>query len=140
MSEGCRVEELDHTAEIGLRVWASSEARLFGCVGEAMFGLLLGVESDPAAPAAERVLEIEAGDPDSLLVDWLNELLYLHETTGNVYLSCNVLEWQPGRLAARVAGRRPLTMPELHIKAATYHQLRIAPEKGGWLAEVYFDI
>lgn len=68
MSEGCRVEELDHTAEIGLRVWAASEARLFGCVGEAMFKLL-GVEADPAAPPAERLLEIEAGDPASLLVD-----------------------------------------------------------------------
>lgn len=135
----CRIEELGHTADIGLRIRADSPRALFACAGQAMFDLA-GAKTDNAGPSNQRSVVVTSIDVESLLVDWLSELLYLHETTGEVYTDCLVTSWSPTRLEATVEGGPPAQPPILHIKAVTYHQLRVVEEEGGWLAQVYFDI
>jgi len=135
----CTYTELEHTAEIGLRVQAESPAALYACAAAAMFSLL-AAQPNTQAPALSRPVEIRAADSESLLVDWLNELLFLHETTGALYLDCRITRWSPTRLEAEATGYPPLDVPALHIKAVTYHQLRIAQSADGWTAEIYFDI
>ena len=46
----------------------------------------------------------------------------------------------PKRLTAEVAWHRPVRPAHTHIKAVTYHLLRVAETGDGWLAEVYFDL
>jgi SHS2 domain-containing protein len=135
----CRFEELGHTAEIGLRVYAGAPAELFACAAHAMFSLLR-VEPDRSAAVVERLVSVESIDMDSLLIDWLNELLYLHETTGVLFSECVITHWTPIRLEATVAGSKPQQLPSMHIKAATYHQLQVTAGPDGWKAQVYFDI
>jgi SHS2 domain-containing protein len=135
----CSVEEVGHTAEIGLRLRAAAPDALFACAGEAMFALT-GVTVDADAPATERTVRIQAPDMESLLVDWLNELVYLFETTGEVFTEIEVVGWSPEELEAIVRGRRPLDAPRLHVKAVTYHDLAVRPDGDGWLAQVTFDI
>jgi SHS2 domain-containing protein len=135
----CIFEELGHTAEIGLRVQAKSSQGLFACAALGMFGLL-NAPPDPSVPAIEYDLVVESIDVESLLVDWLNELLYLFETTGALYNQYEIKQWTPTHLTATVAGVPPAHPPAIHIKAATYHQLQVAQSDRGWMAQIYFDI
>ncbi len=135
----CSVEEISHTAEIGLRVRAGSAARLFACAGEALFALV-GATVDETSPPEERPVRLHAPDAENLLVDWLNELVYLYETTGLAFTTIDVSTWTPTGLEATVQGRRPTGPPRLHVKAVTYHELAVRPDGDGWLAQVTFDI
>ena len=133
----CEFEELAHTAEIGLRVRAATPGRLFACAGMALFALTGAV---PQAAEAERTVTVESPDVESLLVDWLNELVYLYETTGCAFHEIEVTEWSPQRLAATVRGGRPAAPPRLHVKAVTYHDLSVHASGAGWEARVFLDI
>jgi SHS2 domain-containing protein len=133
----CAYEELAHTSEVGIRVRAATPARLFACAAAGMFALL-GVRSGERP--VRRELVIESLDAESLLVDWLSELLYLYESTGAVYDQVDVTQWAPTRLEAVATGGAPTGSPLRAIKAVTYHGLRLAEEDSGWLAEVYFDV
>ena len=135
----CRIEELGHTAEIGLRISADAPETLFACAARGMFELLR-VSPDPAQPQVCHAVTVDSIDVESLLVDWLSELLYLHETTGALFTECEVMRWTPTHLEAEARGRRPTESPAVHIKAVTYHQLAITTGAEGWTAQVYFDI
>jgi len=135
----CHVEELSHTSEIGLRVRADAPEQLFACCAHAMFGLLR-VQPDTQRPAQRHHVTITSLDGESLMVDWLSELLYLHETSGAIFEEYTILRWTPTHLEADIVGYPPATPPTMHIKAVTYHQLFIQANATGWLAQMYFDI
>lgn len=135
----CDVEELGHTSEIGLRARAPGLADLFGCLARAMIALT-GAKPDPQASSAAHPIALAAADLPSLLVDWLNEVLFLHEVAGIVPETIVIGDLGPKGITATIRGRRAHGVPDLQIKAVTYHQLQIAQENGHWLAEVFFDI
>jgi SHS2 domain-containing protein len=137
--DGCQIEELAHTSEIGLRARAPSLAALFGCLARAMIGLT-GAEADEHAETLSLEADVSAVDVESLLVDWLNEVLYLHEVTGAVPQRVTVHDITPVAIRATVDARSGRGATDLQIKAVTYHQLSIVQEDGGWKAEVFFDI
>jgi SHS2 domain-containing protein len=135
-----RIEEIEHTADWAIRVHAPDLPGLFTGAATGMFRLL----ADLSAVAPQRQIEIElaAVDVETLLVDWLNELLYRAELEGVVFVEFGVEELIAGdgaRLRARAAGGRA---PQLHaaIKAATFGGLCIVPEDGGVRAEIVFDV
>lgn len=142
--QGCVYEELGHTADVGVRVQAADWARLLACAGEALFALMRGASFPTEAEADDAMHALiavsDAADFESLLVDWLNELLYIHETA-DVYLSAfDVLECSETAVRATAAARLCETPPAMHIKAVTYHQLRVGQTADGWTSEVFFDI
>ena len=130
-------EELEHTADLALRVYGRDMADLFETAAYAMFSKLWDVS--PSKPVQELQVEVEGTDWESLLVNWLNELLYLHETSGAVYVDFNVLALSPQRLKARVEGA-PASMVRGIIKAATYYDLSIERTDQGYAATVVFDV
>ena len=133
---------LEHTADVGLRVWAPTLEGVFSAACEGMVEIL-GAEA-PAPPARDlRSVDVhaEAAEVEGLLVDWLNEVLYhLDESE------------------ACLAGVRQLTVAETYLratldlspcqegwsgtelKAATYHQLSLARDDAGWRGTVFFDV
>lgn len=138
----CHHEELAHTAEVGLRVRAPDHPALFACAAVGMFALV-GVcteDSGKREPGAAFSLAIEAIDAESLLVDFLSELVYLYDTTGIACVDVGIVAWTPTSLQANVRGWRPTEAPRMQIKAVTYHGLEIIPLDGGWQATVFFDI
>jgi SHS2 domain-containing protein len=135
----CRFEELGHTSEIGLRIHADAPELLFACAARGMFSLLR-VPLDLAQPPRTHHIHVESLDGESLLVDWLNELLYLYEMTGALYNDCTVTHWTHTQLDAIVCGYPPAATPAVQIKAVTYHQLQVQADAGGWRAQVFFDI
>lgn len=142
-NDQCVVTELEHTAEIGLHVRAPDAPALFACTADAMFALV-GLTADTGAPGTPHTVTMSAPDVESLLVDWLSELAYLYEVHGQVMTVAAIREWSPTALVAEVLGFPSTTAPTMHIKAVTYHDLRVGPDDGpddgGWIARVFFDI
>lgn len=135
----CAYEELGHTAEIGMRVHATTPHLLFACAGQAMFRLI-GALADETALFARRIVTVESVDTESLMVDWLSELVYLHEIYSVVLDAITVIEWSPTQMIAMVDGHKLRQSPHMYIKAVTYHDLYIRLEDGRWTADIYFDI
>jgi SHS2 domain-containing protein len=76
----------------------------------------------------------------SLLVDFLNEVLYLVETKKLVFGKIEFKKFRENEIEATLIGK-PLKRMEVHIKGVTYHGLDIHQEKDGtWQATILFDI
>jgi SHS2 domain-containing protein len=134
-------EVLEHPADIGFRAFGSTLSELYGTSALAM----LSIAGDPAAadPREERRLTVVSGDRESLMVDWLNEVLYWFDGRLFAFRDFRVESLTDDRIEAVGVGEP--RDPERHrtrliVKAVTYHQLVVAERDGAWIAEVYLDI
>src|SRR6185295_5965105 len=129
---------VDHTSEVQLQVEAESLAGLAAEAGRALGLLMLrGAPAEVAGP--ERRLEVSSVDREALLVDWLNEILFVAETERWVPVEFAVEEASPTRL--RVAARGvPVQEVPSSVKAATFHGLSVEEQDGSFRAEVIFDV
>jgi SHS2 domain-containing protein len=131
----------EHPADLGLLVDAPDGPSLFVEAGLAYFSLVCDVD---------RVLELEryeltgeAFSVEDLLVDWLNDLIFLVEGRGVVCSGISFAQWSPTGYAAALAGE-PVD-PKRHVlrsvvKAATYHGLAVSDDASGWHARVILDV
>ncbi|HUP42546.1 MAG TPA: archease [Thermoanaerobaculia bacterium] len=138
-------EFTSHTADVAVELRAASREALFA---EALVAFTDTV-TDPkrVEPAGEYELEVEARDLESLLVEWLGELVYRFEVDGLLFREAAVAigDGPEGlRLTARARGesydeeRHPL---KVLVKGVTYHELAVREEAGGgWFARVVLDI
>ncbi len=125
----------EHTAELELVVEGESERDVFIEAARA-FGKL--IERDDGGDSARHAIELKARDLGSLLVDWLDELIFLADTESFVPERVRSLELAQGRLRAVVEGRRAPFDPL--VKAATYHGLRFELDRDRWRAHVVLDV
>lgn len=132
---------LEHTADMGLDVSAGSRAELFA---EAAHGLLHLLGGAPAARGLETLtLEVAAEEQDELLVNWLNELLFLLENRHFYLAAVTVESCTSTRLRARLTGET--LDPQRHsfardAKAITYHRLLLEQREEDWHAQIYVDL
>lgn len=98
---------------------------------------LMQVRLKPA-PRVQRRLELSALDPESLLVAFLSELLYVCEHEGLVFDDVRV-SIQDGRLVAELSGSpgEGIARP---IKAVTFHRLAIHSGERGLETTIVFDV
>jgi len=138
--DAARHEFIEHTAELALRLSAPSPAALAEEACRAL-GALLREEAGLAGDGTpvHRTLTVESADAEALLVDVLNEVLYLAETERWAPVAVTVDAWTPTRGVFRVTGRRLAGVPS-RIKSATHHGLAFTPAGRGWQAEVIFDV
>jgi SHS2 domain-containing protein len=134
-------EVLEHPADIGFRAFGGTLPELFAQSALAM----LSIAADPAAalPREEYPLTVESGDRESLLVDWLNEVLYWFDGKLIAFRDFRVTRFRDNAIEAVGMGepRDPVRhRARLIVKAVTYHQLKIERRGGVWVAEVYLDI
>jgi SHS2 domain-containing protein len=134
-------ETFEHTADLGLRVRAPSEAELFAEAARGLFAMIVP-ELETVQPVQAREFAIAGADRDYLLFDWLNELLYVFDTERLLLSQFDVRLTDKG--LAAIARGEPYD-PQRHrldheVKAITYHGLRVEQEADGWLAEVIVDI
>ena len=140
-----RVTLLDHTADVGLRIDADSLDELFATAAAGLIGYVVANPEAIAAQAEESV-SVAADTLGELLVGWLNEIVFLVETTHRVYRTFDVqvqVEDSVCRLKALLRGE-PID-PARHqldheVKAVTHHLARIEHTGEGWLGEVILDI
>ena len=133
-----RFEEIEHTADLAIRAYGRDMRELFANAAHGMFALMV----EPSLleePICEREVSLEATDYEGLLVDWLNELIYLHEVEGETYSQFAIETLSPAKLKAHVIGG-PTRSKTKAIKAATFHDLAIEETANGLVATVVFDV
>jgi len=133
-----RYEEIDHTADVGIRAYGRTMDELFANAAEGMFSFIADLSR--VKPVGEVEVRLEADDLPTLLLRWLSELLYVHETQRLLFSSfeVNVVGMSlEGRVRGEAIDKKRHEL-KLAIKAVTRHGLTVDPEKG--IAEVIFDI
>lgn len=136
MEKGYR--EVPHTADLALEVWGRDLPELFVHAAQGMFSLAATIE--PGAPvSATRELALSAPDWETLLVDWLNELLALQDEHHEAYVEFEVSLPEHGRLHARLRATQAYRL-NIAIKAATFHDLSITKDEQGYHTLVVFDV
>ena len=135
-----RLEILEHTADIGLQARAATREELYEALGE---GLATMQGAWFPGEGTERPVRVESSDPEALLVAWLDELLYLHESEDAVLTGLSVDSVDDTSLAARVRldSRGDRELEGVGVKAATYHRVRVAQDPdGAWTGRIYLDV
>lgn len=133
-------EVIDHTADIGYVCRGRSLSELFENCGVSFADMVFGPRCESVL---ERDIEVSAASADELLVRFLNELLFLWESSAFVLHEVNVSEITATHLCGTVGGET--YDPDKHeapteVKAATYHELRVEETADGWTARVIFDV
>jgi SHS2 domain-containing protein len=134
-------EILDHTADIGIIAYGADFEKLFSNAALALFSLITDLES--IQEKSHFDLEVRSRDRDSLLVDWLNELIYCFDSKHILFNRFDIESLTDNALKATCYGED--FDPNRHkikigIKAATYHMLRLDTDDNGYKAQVILDI
>jgi SHS2 domain-containing protein len=131
-------EFLEHVGELEIRIWAPALDLLFVEAGRALsLELLRGAVGPPAE--SPLTLEVAAVDRAALLVEFLNELIYRADAEGHVLTSFEFTRLTDTELSC--SGRGVRLAIASSVKAATYHELALAPRpEGGFTARVTLDI
>jgi SHS2 domain-containing protein len=136
-----RFEILDHTADIGLVVYGENLKALFENAGEAFFRLITDLRK--VRRRVERRINIGRESLDRLMVDWLSELLYLHDVENLLFQGFKVESVGKDGLKAIVKGepfREGVHVIKTEVKAVTYHRIEVRQENGRWRAQIIFDL
>lgn len=136
-----RVEVLDHTADIGLRVTAAAPAEVFTAAAEAMADII--VSRVEIGERSSWEIEVSATGWPDLLVAWLEEVLYRYEVEGLTPVRVEIEDLDSQHLRATLHGDvvdPERDEPGVQIKAVTYHQLVARETADGFEIQVIFDI
>lgn len=132
---------IDHTADVGIVAYGANVEELFSNAALALLSLITEPES-----VEERLhldLKVNAEDRDGLLVEWLNELIYILDVKRILFRRFDIDRLTPNRLEARCYGECfDATKHKIKagVKAATYHMLKLDRNGDGYRAQVLLDI
>ena len=132
-------EELEHTADIRIRVKASNIENLFSDAARALMTVMYGSISPGTI---RRHIEMDAPDTVSLLQGFLSELIFISEVEelvisgaevriGGTHLSADLIG-EPFSKGKHTGGRE--------VKGISYSDLTIAREHDSYILEVIFDV
>jgi SHS2 domain-containing protein len=133
----------DHAADVGMEIWGESPDDLFLTAG---LGLMAWIGDPPSTrTVCQARVTVEAEDMDSLLVYWLQELLYKFYQEHLFLIGAPVIELDLDhfRVKAMLRGRvwkESLYLHYREIKAVTYHKLKIERDGAFWRATVILDV
>jgi SHS2 domain-containing protein len=132
-------ELLEHPADMGFRTRGASLPELFANCGQALVSIIL--DAPEIQPLQSYKIDAEGADYESLLVNWLNEVLYFVDGKRVAVARFDIKELNQTRIVCTAYGEpRERHASRLVVKAVTYHQLKVAQDADGWVAEVYVDI
>jgi len=133
-------EIIEHTADVAIRAYGTDMKQAFANAAKGMFSLI--TELDDVEEVMHRDIELTAPDQESLLVGWLNELIYLFDAENIIFKRFDITRLSNTHLKARSYGHKVDSSKhilKMGIKAATYHMLKIDKD-GDYKVQVLFDI
>jgi protein archease len=132
-------EILEHTADVGVRAEGESLGEVFE---QAALGLadIMGIYAPDAGDTED--IEVEARDVGALLVDWLSEILWLHDSRDALLGGVEIVGVTETSANGRVTlvPRAGEDVEGTQVKAITYHQLAVKQTESGWRAQVFVDV
>ena len=131
-------EFVDHPSEAHILVRGRTIAEVASEAGLALASLALG-DPLPKVTGAWRQVEVRSRDRVALLVDWLNELIYLGESERWMPLEFDVIEATATHIRARIRGAALPESPSL-VKAATHNDATLEEVGGIFEAHLLLDV
>ncbi len=137
MSTDLQFQEIEHTADRAFKIRAQSLPELFVLAARA----ICTAQRQPTETQEMVTREVEISGPDreTLLVNWLNELLYLQEVYSESYFAFQVAAISDTHLRASVVGDTDASARRT-IKAVTFHGLKIQRLQDEWEATITVDV
>ena len=134
-------EVFEHTADIGIRVKGKDLKDLFRNAGRAIFQISTHKQFTRNKIHTNIAIKQKADNLEELLINWLNELLSLSSAKGLIFHGIKINKLEEKSLEALAVGS-DITNYKVNteIKAATFHELKLARNNSGWQAEVILDV
>lgn len=132
---------LEHTADIGIRVKASSLEGLFKNAGLAITDISAEKQKTQYPQKHKIVITQKADNLEELFINWLNELLSVSSAEALIFEDIQISQITENFIDAIAVGCDIRNYKvNVEIKAATYHQLKVRKSGSLWQAEVIFDL
>jgi SHS2 domain-containing protein len=131
--------EVPHTADVKIRATAPTLETLFSEAFAALMQVLYGSDRNGGE---KREIRLEAEDHESLLRDFLSEVLFLAEVDGLVFSGADI-HIEGRHLSATLDGepfdRRRHAMGT-EVKGVSYSGLAITRDANGYMLDIVFDV
>lgn len=136
-----KYEIIDHTADVGLRVFGKDLSELFINAASGMFKII----TDAKNAQADQTINIRLKAPniEELFLLWLSELLYQSNVKEIIFTEFVIESLSDKSLKAYARAYKFDIKKEslnVEIKAVTYHQLKVEKTGDGYFGQVIFDI
>ena len=134
-----RFQLIEHTADTGLIAYGNNLAEAFANAAFGLFSII--AELEPVKETQSRKLELGEDNPEALLFEWLNSLLYLFDVEMLLFKRFEIIDFDGRRLKAICYGEKYDSSRhhlKTGVKSATYHMLKVDKEKNQ--VQVIFDI
>ncbi|MEM5829890.1 MAG: archease [Candidatus Aenigmatarchaeota archaeon] len=129
------------TADVAFEAYGKELNELFANAALAMFEVMINTKQ--IEPKVERKVEVEGSDLESLMFNWLNELLIFVDSENIAFSEFKVeIDEKNFKLKAVCKGEvidRNKHETRTHVKACTYHKMEIKKNES-WKARVILDI
>jgi SHS2 domain-containing protein len=135
-------EHFEHQADMGVRGIGRDMGEAFAQAALAMTAII----TDPAGVQPDKTISLTCSeaDPELLLVDWLNQVIFEMATRGMLFSRFDVHIGDNGELQAEIRGEsidRTRHTPAVEIKGATFTELSVRQQlDGSWLAQCVVDV
>jgi SHS2 domain-containing protein len=134
-------EVIEHTADVGFEARAATPQDLFRAAARALLGI--AVDDSSIADRDSWPIEVNGADYPSLLVNFLEEIVFLFDAARFAACDCEIDAISSTHITARLRGEP--RAPERHrwkliVKAVTYHDLEVSQRADGWYARVFLDV
>jgi SHS2 domain-containing protein len=131
---------LDHSGDVGLEVWGATLGEL---LANATRGLATLMTWSSIEPVLTRRIDVQAENPQDLLVDWLSAVILASATHAELYAAADVVVSEDVAASGVVFGQA--LDPSRHalrfdVKAATYHAMVMEETASGYHARIVFDL
>jgi len=130
------------TADVAFEAYGKDLNELFANSALAMFDVMINTKQ--IKPMIKKEVKIKGNDLQSLLFNWLNELLVYVDAENLAFSGFDVkIDEKKLRLEAVCKGEKIDTKKHetrTSIKAATYHLMEVKKMKNVWQARVILDI
>jgi SHS2 domain-containing protein len=135
MIKNAGYHEIDHTADWELHVWAPDLETLLQTAAQGMYALS---QTEIIGTPVERNFSFPYQDGESLLVDFLSELLFFGENEGIAFSKYH-FDFNGSTFKVRASGALIKDQVK-EIKAVTYHRMRIQENERGLEVNIVFDV
>ncbi len=134
-----RFRLIEHTADIGLVAYGKNLAEAYANAACGLFSII--AELKAVREIESREVAADEDDPEALLFEWLNRLIYLFDVEKLLFRRFDISDFDGQHLKATCYGEK--YDPSRHrlktgVKSATYYMLKVDKEKSQ--VRVIFDV
>lgn len=132
-------EFLPHTSEVVLKVEAGSKENLFREALRGEMSFLKKEIDNKHKEIQKREIEVSSVDLETLLIDFLNEVLYNANIYKEIYTDVDIEEFSETYIRAKISGFKVDGFDD-DIKAVSYHNLKIEHKDNKYICKIVFDV